>query len=97
MWRSGLRVHSAADVAIAGIAVAAIVLAAYEIFQSGLYKPSIVAGGQVEYTDKHGYRVKAATRQVAVGRRLFWQVELSPGVWADCGGDCAGVLRRGSE
>ncbi|MGA7329414.1 MAG: hypothetical protein WBX25_34270 [Rhodomicrobium sp.] len=72
-----------------------IVFAAYEVFQSGLYQPQIVGMGTVTAASKFSRgSITARTRLAIVGRGSFWQVEVSPGVWKDCGTDCAAVLRR---
>lgn len=94
MWRRGLRIGSVKDVAIAALALAALGVAAYGAFDLGLYKPSIGARGQVTADGANGRRMTAETRQVVVRSYRFWQVEVAPNVWKDCGSDCAEVLRR---
>ncbi|MGO8954692.1 MAG: hypothetical protein ACLPWS_15445 [Rhodomicrobium sp.] len=88
------RFGSLRETAIAGLALAAIGAAAYEFYEAGLYQPNILAQGHAAYTDGNSHRVTAATRQIQIGKSVFWQVELSPGVWKDCGADCAGTLRK---
>jgi hypothetical protein len=83
--------------ALAAAAVAAIGAGAYEYYELGFYQPNVIARGETRYAGRNGARVKAATRQVSVGKGLFWQVELAPGVWKDCSGDCAGTLRRAMQ
>ena len=94
MWRRGLPIGSVKDVVIAALALTAIGAAAYAAFDLGLYKPSIGARGQVTAENSNGRRMTAATRQVIVRNYRFWQVEVAPDVWRDCGSDCASVLRR---
>jgi hypothetical protein len=96
MFRSGLKIRSLRDVAIGGAVVIVIGAAAYEIFEYGLYQPQIAGTGSVTAVSiaSPGQKVKAQTRLAVVGRRSFWQVEVSPGVWKDCGSDCAAVLRQ---
>jgi hypothetical protein len=81
---------------IGGAAMIIIGAAAYEFFEAGFYQPEIAGTGSVTSASKisSGRTVKAKTRLAAVGRRSFWQVEVSPGVWKDCGSDCAEVLRH---
>jgi hypothetical protein len=96
MFRSALKIGSFKEAVIAGAAMIVIGFAAYEIFESGLYQPQIAATGSVTAVSKSspGLKVTAQTRLAIVGRRSFWQVEASPGVWKDCGSDCAAVLRQ---
>jgi hypothetical protein len=96
MFRSRPKIHSLRHVVIGGAAVIVIGAAAYEIFEAGLYWPQIAGTGSVAAVSNAspGQKVKAQTRLAAVGRRSFWQVEVSPGVWKDCGSDCAAVLRH---
>ncbi len=97
MWRRGIKIGSIRQVFIAALALAAIGLAAYAFFEAGFYAPNVTARGSVTVSDPAGKsRVTAATRRVAIGRQTsgFWQVEISPGNWLDCGSDCAGTLRK---
>jgi hypothetical protein len=66
---------------------------AYWAFEHHLYKPAIIARSTVTVADGRN-RVAAPTRQVQVGERAFWQVEISGGDWRDCGGNCEAVVRR---
>ncbi len=94
MYRS-LRIRSLPDALVGGIAVAVIGFLAYEFFASGLYQPSVIQHGSVAISgNNRREKVTAQTRLIQVGRRSFWQVEVSPGDWQDCGSDCAAVLRR---
>jgi hypothetical protein len=68
--------------------------AAYEAYQYGLYRPQIMERGHVEYRDWNSKAVTAATRRITIRNRSFWQVEVTPGVWKDCGRDCADTLRK---
>jgi hypothetical protein len=95
--RPRLAVTSIRQALIAGLAVIAIGGAAYWVFELGLYKPSVVERGYVTATDERGHnRITAATRKIVIGRQshAFWQVEIAPDVWKDCGKDCAAVLRK---
>ena len=98
MLRSGLRLGrlTVRQVLIASGAVIVIGFSAYEAFQFGLYRPQITRTGLVTATNKFNPRqtATAQTRLAIVGRRSFWQVEVSPGTWKDCGSDCEAVLRR---
>jgi hypothetical protein len=96
MFRSGLKIHSLRNAITGGAAVIVIGAAAYKIFEYGLYQPQIASTGSVTAVSSSspGRKIKAQTRLAAVGRRSFWQVEVSPGVWKDCGSDCAAVLRH---
>jgi hypothetical protein len=96
VFRTQPRIRSLKDGVIGALIVIAIGFAAYELFQFGFYRPQIVATGSITVTSKFlpGQRINAETRLAAVGRRSFWQVESSPGVWQDCGSDCAAVLRQ---
>lgn len=96
MFRSRPTIPSLRDAVIGGAAMIVIGAAAYEIFVAGFYQPQIEGTGSVTVSSKIslGQKVKAKTRLAAVGRRSFWQVEVSPGVWKDCGSDCAEVLRH---
>ncbi len=97
MWRRGIKMGSMRQVFIAALALAAIGLAAYAFFEAGFYRPDVTAWGQVTVSDATGkFRVTAATRRLAIGRQTsgFWQVEISPGDWRDCGSDCAAALRK---
>ncbi len=69
---------------------------AYRFYGTGLYQPSVIQRRSVvAYSGiNHGEKVTAQTRFIRVGRGTFWQVEVSPGNWQDCGSDCAAVLRR---
>ncbi len=91
-----LRIRSWNDALIGGIAVVVIGFLAYEFFAFGLYQPTVIKRGSVvAYTGSNrAEKVTAQTRLVQVGRRAFWQVEVSPGDWQDCGSDCAAVLHR---
>jgi hypothetical protein len=95
MFRRTLEIRSWKDAVIGGIAVIIIGAAAYVIFESGLYRPQIAGTGIVTAASKSapGQKIKAQKRLAAVGRRSFWQVEVSPGLWKDCGSDCA-LLRQ---
>ncbi len=78
------------------MAVILIGFLAYQFYATGLYEPSVIQRGSVvaySGTDRKE-KVTAQIRLVQVGRRSFWQVEVSPGNWQDCGMDCAAVLRR---
>jgi hypothetical protein len=88
------QVRSIREAAIGALAVAALAGAAYEFYQLGFYQPDVIARGNAVYVDGNGHRATASTRQVSVGRGRFWQVELSPGVWKDCGYDCVATLRQ---
>ena len=90
------RFGSLRETAIAALAVVAIGAAAYEFYDAGLYRPNILAHGQAAYSDGNSHRVTAATRKIQIGKGVFWQVEISRGVWKDCGADCAGTLRKGA-
>jgi hypothetical protein len=96
MYTSRQKIPSLRDAVIGGAAMIIIGAAAYEIFQAGLYQPQIAGTGSVTAASKvsSGQTVKAKTRLAVVGRRSFWQVEVSPGVWKDCRSDCADVLRH---
>ncbi len=97
MWRYGLRFGSVQQTIAAAFAIAAILGLAYWFYGEGLYKPAVVQWARVTVTDPGGkYRVSAATRRVIIGRqtRSFWQVEVSPDKWLDCGNDCAATLRK---
>jgi hypothetical protein len=96
VFRRKPEIHSLRRAAIGGIAVIVIGAAAYGIFESGVYRPQIAGTGSVTTASKSlpEQKVKAQTRLAIVGRRSFWQVEVSPGVWKDCGSDCAAVLRQ---
>jgi hypothetical protein len=91
-----LRIRSLHDAWIGGIAVAVIGFIAYEFFAFGLYQPTVIRYGSVVAMSgsNRGEKASAQTRLIQVGRRTFWQVEVSPGNWQDCGSDCAAVLRR---
>jgi hypothetical protein len=91
-----LRIRSLHDALIGGVAVVGMGFIAYEFFAYGLYQPTVMRYGSVEAVraSSRGEKVSAQTRLVEVGRRTFWQVEVSPGDWQDCGSDCAAVLRR---
>ncbi len=95
IYRS-LRIRSLNDALIGGIAVVVIGFIAYEFFAFGFYQPRVIQRGSVVAYNgiNRGEKVTAQTRLVQVGRRTFWQVEVSPGDWQDCGSDCAAVLRR---
>ncbi len=95
MYRS-LRIRSWNDALIGGIAVVVIGFIAYEFFAFGLYQPTVIQRGSVVAHNEinRGEKVSAQTRLIEVGRRTFWQVEVSPGDWQDCGSDCAAVLRH---
>jgi len=97
MFWSKLKIRSLRDALIGGAAVIIVGVAAYEAFEFGLYRPQIARTGSTTAASKvfaPGQKVKAQTRLAVVGRRSFWQVEVSPGVWKDCGSDCAAVLRH---
>ncbi len=69
---------------------------AYRLFDTGLYQPSVIKRGSVTAASEtyRGQKVTAQTRLAVVGRGSFWQVEVSPDNWQDCGTDCAAVLRH---
>lgn len=69
---------------------------AYRLFDTGLYQPSVIKRGTVTAVSgiNRGEKVTAQTQLAQVGRRAFWQVEVSPGNWQDCGTDCVAVLRH---
>ncbi len=92
MFRRNLSIGSVPSVLAGGLAVAAIMGAAYASFELGVYNPRVVARGQVTIADK-GARITAATREVEVGRGLFWQVEVA-GSWRGCRRDCENALRK---
>jgi hypothetical protein len=94
--RSGLKIGSLRNAVIGGALTILIGAVAYGIFDYGLYQPQIAGNGSVTAVSSAspGKKIKAQTRLAVVGRRSFWQVEVSPGVWKDCGSDCAAVLRR---
>jgi hypothetical protein len=94
MRRRGLKIRSMKEAAIAGLAVIAIAGAAFGALDLGLYRPSVGERGQVTADGANGRRTTAATRQVIIRNYRFWQVEVAPNVWKDCGSDCAKVLRR---
>lgn len=97
MWTAGKLKIKSIEEALAGAGiVVAIMAAAMTYYQLGFYTPSVIGRSQVTAVSKTppARRVTAATRQIAVGRRTFWQVEISEGVWIDCGRDCAAMLRR---
>jgi hypothetical protein len=95
MLRSGLTVNSIGQALIAGLAIIVVGGVAYGAFSLGLYRPSISEHGQVTAAGESGRnRITAETRRILIGSRRFWQVEVSPGVWRDCGRDCAEVLRK---
>jgi hypothetical protein len=91
-----LQIRSLNDALIGGIAVIVIGFLAYRFFAAGLYQPSVIERGSVVVYSgvDRGEKVTAQKRLVQVGRRTFWQVEVSPDEWQDCGSDCAAVLRR---
>jgi hypothetical protein len=95
MYRS-LRIRSLNDALIGGIAVVGIGLLAYEFFAYGFYQPTVIRYGSAVAisASNRAEKVTAQTRLIQVGRRTFWQVEVSPDDWQDCGSDCAAVLRR---
>jgi hypothetical protein len=98
MLRSGLRLGrlTMRQALIASGAVIVIGFSAYQAFQFGLYQPQITRTGSVTATNKFNPRqtATAQTRLAIIGRRSFWQVEVSPGAWKDCGSDCESVLRQ---
>ena len=96
MFRNELKVRSLREAGIGAAVVIVIGAAAYWVFEAGLYQPQIAGTGSVTAASKStpGQQIKAQTRLAALGRRSFWQVEVSPGVWKDCRSDCAAVLRQ---
>lgn len=94
MFRAGLRVDWGRDTFVAGLAVIAIIGVAYKAASLGLYRPSITQTGKISVDDAGWNGITAATRQVVIGKHYFWQVEVSPGDWRDCGRDCAKTLRE---
>jgi hypothetical protein len=96
MISSRPKIGSLRKAVIGGALTFIIGAAAYEIFSYGLYQPQIAGTGSVTVASSAspGLKIRAQTRLAVIGRRSFWQVEASPGVWKDCGSDCAGVLRQ---
>jgi hypothetical protein len=96
MFRNRLKIRLWRDAVTGGAAMIIIGAAAYEAYEFGIYRPEVAKTGSVTASGKFSpvQKVKAQTRLAIVGRRSFWQVEVSPGVWKDCGSDCAAVLRQ---
>jgi hypothetical protein len=84
--------------ALTGAAVwMAIGIIVYAAFEAGLIRPANSREGTVTAKSSRvpGRTVTARTRQLAVrGPGRYWEVEVSPNEWKDCGTDCAGTLRR---
>jgi hypothetical protein len=71
----------------------------HETYEHETHQPTVIQTGDVsqmrEVSVKDGSsRVTARTRLLSIGERSLWQVEVSPGDWRDCGGDCEKALRR---
>jgi hypothetical protein len=90
------RIRSPKEALIGGVAVIVIGYFAFEAFEFGLYRPQIAQTGMITVASKAdaGRKITAQTRLAIVGRRSFWQVQVVPGTWKDCGSDCAAVLRQ---
>lgn len=87
---------SAKEYMFGGLALIAVGIGAMAFYEYGLFQPSVLARGKVvvpHKSDRH-QTVTRATRRVGIGGRTFWQVEIEPGVWTDCGSDCAATLRQ---
>ncbi len=79
-----------------GVAFILIGFLAYLYYEAGLYQPLVIEHGSVVAYGgiSRDQKVTAQTRFVRIGRGTFWNVEVSPGNWQDCGSDCAAVLRH---
>jgi hypothetical protein len=93
MLRKGLGPASFKSALFGGLAVVAVLGIASWAFERGFYRPSVVQRGHVTVADGWNH-VTASTRLLAIGRRSLWQVEVTPGIWRDCGSDCENALRK---
>jgi hypothetical protein len=84
--------------ALIGMAVWIVVgMIIYAAFEAGLIRPANRQEGTVAAKSIRvpARTVTARTRQLAVrGPGRYWEVEVSPNEWKDCGTDCAGTLRH---
>lgn len=89
---TALRVMSFRSAFWGGLAALGILGLGSWALDHGLFQPNILERGQVS-VNNGATRVTARTRLLTFGNRSFWQVEVSPGDWRECGHDCAKVLR----
>lgn len=75
-----------------GAALVALLGLGWWALNHGLFDPNVIERGQVSVTNGVS-RVTARTRALNFANRSFWQVEVAPGDWRECGHDCAKVLR----
>jgi hypothetical protein len=92
-----LRLPSLREALIGVAAWIAIGIIVYAAFEAGLIRPANRQEGTVTVKSSRvpGRTVTARTRQLAVrGPGRYWEVEVSPDEWKDCGTDCAATLRH---
>lgn len=78
------------------LALVMIAIAAYGIWYHARHPARVVTTGSVRVEDPRARRtLTLRTRTLENGAIRRQEVELPNGTWIDCGGDCAGAVKRG--
>lgn len=87
---------SAREQLIGSLALIAVGVGAMAYYHYGFYHPQVLESSRVTVAHKSDSHqtVTRPSRRIALGGRSFWQVELEPGYWTDCGSSCEAAVRQ---